>query len=145
MTSLNVSMPEPMKAFVESQVADGGYSTASEYIRSLIREAQQSQSDKVLEDWLMMGLNRSDFGAISDDEWETRKREHRVRRVEVLRREVALGLEDLRCGRSSPTSDVFKMLRQRNRQISRRKRDSPLRGGGSAVPYRFAATSRADN
>ncbi|HVC92713.1 MAG TPA: type II toxin-antitoxin system ParD family antitoxin [Pirellulales bacterium] len=124
MTSLNVSMPEPMKAFVESQVADGGYSTASEYIRSLIREAQQSQSDKVLEGWLMMGLNRSDFGTITDDEWEARRREHRARRVEVLQREVALGLEDLRCGRSSPASDVFKRLRQRNRRISRGKKQA---------------------
>ncbi|HUY31222.1 MAG TPA: type II toxin-antitoxin system ParD family antitoxin [Pirellulales bacterium] len=117
MTSLNVSLPEPMKAFVESQVADGDYSTASEYIRSLIREAQQSQSDKVLEGWLMMGLNRRDFGAISDDEWETRKREHRARRVEVLRKELKAGLDDLREGRCQPADEVFEELRERNRRM----------------------------
>lgn len=40
MTTINVSMPEPMRAYVEAQAAAGDYST-SEYIRHLIRQDQQ--------------------------------------------------------------------------------------------------------
>ena len=41
MTSLNFSLPEAMKAFIESEVATGYYSTPSEYVRALVREAQE--------------------------------------------------------------------------------------------------------
>jgi antitoxin ParD1/3/4 len=37
MTSLNISLPEALKAYVEAQVAAGDWGTPSEYIRELIR------------------------------------------------------------------------------------------------------------
>ncbi len=40
MGTMNISMPEPMREFVEMQAAQGNYS-ASEYVRHLIREEQQ--------------------------------------------------------------------------------------------------------
>jgi antitoxin ParD1/3/4 len=39
METMNISLPSSLKSFVETQVVDGGYSTASEFIRELIREA----------------------------------------------------------------------------------------------------------
>jgi antitoxin ParD1/3/4 len=30
MTTLNISLPDSMRAFIEEQIAQGGYSTASE-------------------------------------------------------------------------------------------------------------------
>ncbi len=41
MTSLNISLPESLKAFVEEKVRKGGYGTASEYVRELIRAARK--------------------------------------------------------------------------------------------------------
>ena len=38
MTSLNISLPEVLKAYVEGQVASGDWGTPSEYIRELIRQ-----------------------------------------------------------------------------------------------------------
>jgi antitoxin ParD1/3/4 len=38
MTSLNISLPEVLKAYVEGQVATGDWGTPSEYIRELIRQ-----------------------------------------------------------------------------------------------------------
>lgn len=35
---MNISLPEPMRVFVEEQVKQKGYSTASEYIRTLARK-----------------------------------------------------------------------------------------------------------
>lgn len=40
MTTMNISLPEPMKAFVDEQVLSAGYSTSSEYVRELIRRDQ---------------------------------------------------------------------------------------------------------
>ena len=37
MTSLNISLPEPLKQNVERQVASGDWGTPSEYVRELIR------------------------------------------------------------------------------------------------------------
>lgn len=37
MTTMNISLPEPLKAFVDEQVARGAYSSTSEYVRELIR------------------------------------------------------------------------------------------------------------
>ena len=39
MTTMNISIPDEMKSFVETQMAQEGYASASEYLRSLIREA----------------------------------------------------------------------------------------------------------
>jgi antitoxin ParD1/3/4 len=38
MTSLNISLPEALKDYVEGQVASGDWGTPSEYIRELIRQ-----------------------------------------------------------------------------------------------------------
>ena len=42
MTTMNISVPEEMRAFVESQMTQGGYASASEYLRALIRDAQET-------------------------------------------------------------------------------------------------------
>lgn len=40
MGTMNISLPDPLKAFVEQQVAQRGYGTSSEYVRELIRKDQ---------------------------------------------------------------------------------------------------------
>jgi len=40
MTTMNISLPDSMKAFVDEQVAQRGYGTSSEYVRELIRREQ---------------------------------------------------------------------------------------------------------
>ncbi len=37
MSTMNISLPESMKRFVEQQVRDGDYAGASDYVRALIR------------------------------------------------------------------------------------------------------------
>lgn len=41
MTSLNISLPEVLKNYVEGQVASGDWGTPSEYIRELIRQDKE--------------------------------------------------------------------------------------------------------
>jgi antitoxin ParD1/3/4 len=41
MTSLNISLPEALKAYVEGQVASGDWGTPIEYVRELIRRDKE--------------------------------------------------------------------------------------------------------
>jgi antitoxin ParD1/3/4 len=41
MSTMNISLPESMKTFVDEQVSQRGYSTSSEYVRELIRRDQE--------------------------------------------------------------------------------------------------------
>lgn len=46
MATMNVSLPDPMKDWVEAQAETGRYSNASDYVRDLIRRDQERQ-DKI--------------------------------------------------------------------------------------------------
>jgi antitoxin ParD1/3/4 len=54
MTTMNISLPEGLKAFVDERVSEGGYSTSSEYVRELIRKDQDRQR---LRELLLEGAN----------------------------------------------------------------------------------------
>ncbi|MFH1870717.1 MAG: type II toxin-antitoxin system ParD family antitoxin [Pseudomonadota bacterium] len=40
MSTMNISLPDSLKAFVDEQVDQRGYGTSSEYVRELIRRDQ---------------------------------------------------------------------------------------------------------
>ena len=46
MATMNISLPDPMKAWVEAQSKLGRYSNASDYVRDLIRR-DQARTDKI--------------------------------------------------------------------------------------------------
>jgi antitoxin ParD1/3/4 len=48
MSTMNISLPEALKAFVDEQVAGRGYGTSSEYVRELIRRDQDRQHLRAL-------------------------------------------------------------------------------------------------
>jgi antitoxin ParD1/3/4 len=46
MATMNISLPQQMKAWVEAQSADGKYSNSSDYVRDLIRR-EQVRNEKI--------------------------------------------------------------------------------------------------
>jgi antitoxin ParD1/3/4 len=56
MQTMNISLPEPLKQFVDHQIAEGRYSSASEYIRQLIRDDEKRKAGERLETLLLAGL-----------------------------------------------------------------------------------------
>ena len=40
MSTMNISLPDTLKSFVDEQVHQGSYGTSSEYVRELIRKDQ---------------------------------------------------------------------------------------------------------
>jgi antitoxin ParD1/3/4 len=41
MSTMNISLPETLKSFVDEQVNSRGFGTSSEYVRALIRKDQE--------------------------------------------------------------------------------------------------------
>ena len=62
MPTLNVSLPESLRAFVEEQVSQRRYGTTSEYVRDLIRRDHDRQ---YLRDLLLAGAT-SEPGPVAD-------------------------------------------------------------------------------
>ena len=73
MTTLNISLPDSMRTFIDEKVAQGGYSTASEYIRQLVRDDQKRAAQERLETLLMEGLESGVPIEITDDYWANKK------------------------------------------------------------------------
>lgn len=81
MTTLNISLPESMRAFIDEQIAQGGYSTASEYIRDLIRQAQKLAAKEKLDNMLLEGLASGKPVEVTDEWWqEKQERMNQLRR-----------------------------------------------------------------
>ena len=55
-TTMNVSLPESMKAFIDERLNGEGYGTASEYVRELIRADQTRREEQKLERLLIERL-----------------------------------------------------------------------------------------
>jgi antitoxin ParD1/3/4 len=78
MTTMNISLPEEMKAFIESQMAEEGYASASEYLRALIREMQKRKAKQALEAKLLEGL-QSPAVEMTREDWDSIEQEARAR------------------------------------------------------------------
>ena len=56
MDSMNISLPGPLKSWIDEQVAEGRYSNASEYVRELVRADEKAKARERLETLLLEGL-----------------------------------------------------------------------------------------
>ena len=82
MTTVNISVPDSMKTFIDEQVAKGGYSTTSEYIRQLLRQEAERIAQVRLETLLLEGLDSGEPIEINDDWWQQK----RIQLLERLRK-----------------------------------------------------------
>ena len=69
MKSMNISLPESMRTYVEEQIENGDYGTASEYIRDLIRRDRASKEQNKLESLLFEGLNSGKATLMTENDW----------------------------------------------------------------------------
>ena len=80
MTSLNVSLPESMREWIDDQVKKGGYGTASEFVREVIREAQKNKARRELEAKLLEGINSGPATEMTKADWDRLKERARSRK-----------------------------------------------------------------
>ena len=76
MQTMNISLPDPMNHFVEEQVSMGSYSSASEYVRELVRADQRRQAKEQLESVLLEAL-KSEPETVTPEWWA--KLRHEIR------------------------------------------------------------------
>jgi antitoxin ParD1/3/4 len=75
MTTRNVSVPDEMKAFIEAQTASEGFASASEYLRSLIRDAQKWQAKRELETKFREAADGGSATEMTPEDWDSIERE----------------------------------------------------------------------
>jgi antitoxin ParD1/3/4 len=74
MQSMNISLPEPLKEFVDGQIAQGRYSSASEYVRELIRADEKRKAADELEAKLLEGV-KSPERSLAAADWTALRKE----------------------------------------------------------------------
>ena len=89
MTTMNVSLPEKLKEDVDGHVETGGYGTASEYVRDLIRqdlENQRKERNERLDALLLEGLKSMEEEGtieITDEYWDEMRTRIKLKRNKI--------------------------------------------------------------
>lgn len=71
MATMNISLPDQMRDFVESELVEGGYTSASEYFRELVR---QRQRQRTLERLISEGETSGPFIDATPEYFENRRK-----------------------------------------------------------------------
>jgi antitoxin ParD1/3/4 len=71
--TLEITLSEPLRAFVEEQVAGGSYATASNYLEELVREDQKRRAQMRLEALLLEGLDSGPPITVTPEYWEQKR------------------------------------------------------------------------
>jgi len=80
MATMNVSLPAPMKDWVERQIKTGHYSNASDYVRDLIRRDQEYLDKReILVKALMTGEESGKSKDSLEDIWKSVKARHGIK------------------------------------------------------------------
>lgn len=75
MATMNISLTDPLKQFVDEEVREGGYSSTSDYVRDLIRQRQRSKAEELLKQLIAEGLASGPGVAVTADTFERTRRE----------------------------------------------------------------------
>ena len=89
MQTMNISLPDQLKAFVDGQVDAGRYSSVSEYVRDLIRDDEKRKAQEKLEALLMEGIQSSEPTDMTRQDWDDIRREAATRFEERKARKSA--------------------------------------------------------
>jgi len=86
MATMTISLPEPMREFVEAEVSSGSYGSASELFRELVRERQKHKAQERLETLLLEGLESGQPIEVTQEYLDARR--------QVLRKKLEKGKID---------------------------------------------------
>jgi antitoxin ParD1/3/4 len=75
MPTITISLPESLKQFLDQEVATKGYGNVSEYVRGLLRQAQERDAESRLQTLLLEGLASGDEVPVTPEFWRELKAE----------------------------------------------------------------------
>ena len=70
MPTVTISLPDSLKDFLDRQVSTKGYGNVSEYFRTLLRDAQEGERERALQEMLLEGLQRGEDLPLTDRFWK---------------------------------------------------------------------------
>jgi len=70
MPNVTISLPEPLKEFVDRQMASRGFGNVSEYFRTLLRAAQEKERETRLDELLLEGLTSGEDIPLDAEFWK---------------------------------------------------------------------------
>ena len=73
MTTMNISLSDSLKQFVDERVAKAGYSSSSEYVRDLIRRDQMQEAEHELAALLRAGIESGPGQPIDARYWKAKR------------------------------------------------------------------------
>jgi len=83
MATMTISLPEPMREFIENEVAAGDYGSASELFREMVRDRQKRKAQERLEMLLLQGLESGEPIEVTD-EYIKRRRESVISKYKTI-------------------------------------------------------------
>ncbi len=69
MQTMNISLPDQLKDFVDGQVGSDRYSSVSEYVRDLIRDDEKRKAQEKLEALLVEGIQSGAATEMTAQDW----------------------------------------------------------------------------
>lgn len=77
MATMNISLPETLKHFIDEEVREGSYSSTSDYMRDLVRQRQRSKAETRLQVLIAEGLASGTAGQVTPDTFAQMRKELR--------------------------------------------------------------------
>ncbi len=75
MTTLQISVPDELRAFIEAQVSRDGYASADEFLLALIRDEQRRRAKRALEAKFQEAVESGPAEPMTAETWATLRRE----------------------------------------------------------------------
>lgn len=76
---MNVSLPTDLREFVDEKLQRDRYSSASEYVRELIRQDLEREARERLDELLLEGLSSGPSKPVTKKDWEALRKEVHAR------------------------------------------------------------------
>ncbi|WP_313456559.1 type II toxin-antitoxin system ParD family antitoxin [Stenotrophomonas sp.] len=74
MDAMKISLSDPLKQFVDEEVAEGGYSSASDYVCDLIRQRRRRKAENLLRQLIAQGLASGPAKPLEPDHFDRMRR-----------------------------------------------------------------------
>jgi antitoxin ParD1/3/4 len=68
-TSLHLTLSEDLRAFIDIQVAEGGYGTPDEYVRELLISEKRRKAREHLDRLLLAGVDSGAPTPMTEEDW----------------------------------------------------------------------------
>ncbi len=114
-TTMNISLPDELKRYVQQRAREGNFGNPSEFIRSLIREEQRRHAQELCEQELFANFMRNNPTA-TPEAWTALRAEYREK-LGLLRREIDVGLAELARGEGQVFDEaLIERIKKRGRE-----------------------------